>query len=104
MPALRLFGPFSVRFRYQIFLIGVCFTYTPPYIRQKKGQIYHLKCNFFAFLLHFLCNAMIINHQYPTNTSVTVKSGNGVVRQAASKYKVRKKERLSRQEGTERRI
>ena len=47
---------------------------------QKRGKIYHLKCNFFAFLLHFLCNAMIIKHQYPTNTSVTVKSDNGVVR------------------------
>ena len=42
---------------------------------QKRGKIYHLKCNFFAFLLHFLCNAMIIKHQYPTNTPVTVKSG-----------------------------
>gem|GEM_PF-6752237 len=53
----------SVRFRanlgISIFLL-VCVTYTPPYIRRKKGQIYHPKCNFFVFLLHFLCNTVII--------------------------------------------
>ena len=54
-------GPLSVHCRYLDFFIGECFTYTPPYIMQKRGKIYHLKCNFFAFLLHFLCNAMIVS-------------------------------------------
>ena len=29
--------------------------HAPPYIRQKKGKIYHLKGKFFYFFLHFLC-------------------------------------------------
>ena len=53
-------GPSSVQSRYLDFFIGAYFTYTPPYIMQKRGKIYHLNCNFFAFLLHFLCNAVII--------------------------------------------
>ena len=85
-----MLGPLSVRFRYLDFLIEACLTYTPPYIMQKRGKIYHLKCNFFVCLLHFLCNTLIIKHKHPTNTSVTVKSGNGVVRQAASKKQVKK--------------
>ena len=33
--------------------------YTPPYIRQKKGEIYHLKSNFFYFFFAFSLQAAI---------------------------------------------